>query len=272
MDSSGSIAAIRDLINTISKISKDASNELRSLPREPAVVKTIFVYMRAYYEKVHSLADYIYSKESYTIKAVKEDNAKELQDYLDEVLSKSEACKKDLTDLIIFIQTAEKLPLQLSACQENRVQQRMNYTGIFKKAGLLATLIGVSCSLIAMNSNGFILVFIVGFVIASMGLYATIKGSSALSSNQEAEKRNLLLAIDNIKSFIENSRREIDTALKRLKPRISFEVQGSPHSNKSSAIQSIREVTAYAGHLKEYCQPFKNAETLEHFITYQHEN
>ena len=270
MDSSSSIAAIRDLVNTISKISKDASNELRNLPREPAVVKTIFVYMRAYYEKVHSLADYIYSKESYTIKAVKEDNAKELQDYLDEVLSKSEACKKDLTDLIIFIQTAEKLPLQLSACQENRVQQRMNYTGIFKKAGLIATLIGVSC-LITMNSNSFILAFIVSIVFASMGLYA-IKGSSALSSKKEAEKSNLLLAIDNIKSFAENSRREIDTALKRLKPRISFEVQGSPHSNKSSAIQSIREVTAYAGHLKEYCQPFKNAETLEHFITYQHEN
>lgn len=271
MDSSSSIAAIRDLVNTISKISKDASNELRNLPREPAAVKTIFVYMRAYYGKVHSLADYIYSKESYTIKAVEEDNAEELQDYFDKVLSKSEACKKDLTDLIIFIQTAEKLPLQLSACQENRVQQRMNYTGIFKKAGLIATLIGVSC-LITMNSNSFILAFIVGVVFASMGLYATIKGSSTLSSKKEAEKSNLLLAIDNIKSFAENSRREIDTALKRLKPRISFEVQGSPHSNKSSAIQSIREVTAYAGHLKEYCQPFNNAETLEHFIAYQHEN
>ena len=72
-----------------------------------ATIDTTFVHARSYVTKCHELADYICDEEQYTIKAIEEGNVEEFKDFLEEVLSKSKCCQKDLCTLIDFI-NAEK--------------------------------------------------------------------------------------------------------------------------------------------------------------------
>lgn len=275
MDSS--IAAVCNLVEIISSVSRDASNELKKLPQEPSVdlARNIFVYMRAYYGKAHSLAEYISGEESYAIKSLEEDNIEEFHDFLSEVLLKSEVCQKDLRDLALFIEKERPSLLQ----QDSKVQERVKGAGILKKAGYGAAIVGVGlcgCGLIGGLAGieevaSFILI-VIGLAFTSAGVFAIVKGSSALSINQDVIEAfdKTALAIEQLRLFVKKNENKLDGASRRLRSTMNFKISQSQIGRpaKNSIIQSIREMAEHARGLKEYCQPFIEADTLEHFIAH----
>lgn len=64
-----------------------------------AAAENVFIFARSYINKVHSVAKYICDEKDYTIKAVEEGNAKELEEYFSVVRSQLNECKEYYDDL-----------------------------------------------------------------------------------------------------------------------------------------------------------------------------
>ena len=104
------VYALETHLRTVSEMTKKVSLELSKLIpilKQKPTLSTAFVHARSYITKCHELADYICDEEQYTIKAIEEGNVEEFKDYLEEVLSKSKGCHKDLQTLLEFIEREE---------------------------------------------------------------------------------------------------------------------------------------------------------------------
>ena len=107
----GCVNQLDTLVNTVTETIPAMSTELSKLLsdlKEKPSMSTAFVHARSYITKCHELADYVCDEEQYTIKAIEEENVEEFKDYLEEVLSKSKGCHKDLQTLLEFIEREER--------------------------------------------------------------------------------------------------------------------------------------------------------------------
>ena len=302
-----SLTALNNLVDTITRISKDASTEMGRRPHKIASIRTTFIHLRAYYGKVYFLAKYICDEEQYSIQAVEEGNAEGFQDFIGEVVGKVESCKKDLEVLIEYLET-ERQELLL---QDGKVKERKKDAQSTKKCGIIVAIIGFVICIISIivvwivsstndpdhkeasthnpddrkkieASNATVTVAVVGIVIglaiASAGIFTCMKGQSAQSNNQDEEQEHyhIVFAIEQMKSFFSQIENKLHTANNRLKSTMNgFGVvqprqqqsQGS-RPTKSSLVQCIKDVTESARGLRDYCQEFKEANSLEHFISY----
>ena len=269
-----SLSALQNLLDIISTISKDVSTEMARRPHQMMPIRTTFVHLRPYYGKVYYLAKYICDEEQYSIQAVEEGKVEDIQDFLGEVVCKAENCKKVMETLIEYLETERQTLLQ----QGGVVKKRKDNAQSTKVIGIGTTIIGViilaGSGLLAIRSNDDTrtLAFVRFFAIAvtSAGIFFAIKGSSAKSNNQDDHYR-VVFAIDQMKSFFNQSETKLHTANNRLKSATNLiqpaQLQGS-RSAKSSIVQDIRGVAESARSLKEYCQEFKDASSLEQFVSY----
>ena len=276
-----SLTALSNLLDTITRISKEASTELGKGPHQITAV-----HLRAYYGKVYFLAKYICDEEQYSIQAAEEGNAEGFQDFIGEVVDKAESCKKDLEVLIEYLET-ERQTLVLQQHREERkyVQPKSGtYTAVF--GATMCTGCGLIVWISSSSNNDVtkdavvsfydreavktlaMLGLVIGLVLTSAGILVAIKNhSKKLDNEQEHYWEN----IGQMKSFFSKIENELHTANNHLKSTIGI---AHPHQQRSqrSLVQDIKDVTETARGLRDYCQNFKDASSLEHFISCHNKN
>lgn len=276
-----SLTALSNLLDTITRISKEASIELGKGPHQITAV-----HLRAYYGKVYFLAKYICDEEQYSIQAVEEGNAEDFQYFIGEVVVKAESCKKDLEVLIEYLETERQTtPLQQHREERKYVQPKSGtYTAVFGAA--MCTGCGIIVWIRSNNNNDVtkdalvsfndretaktlaMLGLVIGLVLTTAGILVAIKDhSKKLDNEQEHYWEN----IGQMKLFFSKIKNELQTANNHLESTIGV---AHPHQQQSqrSLVQDIKDVTETARGLRDYCQDFKDASSLEHFISCLNKN
>ena len=176
----GCVNELDTLVNTVTETTPAVSTELSKLLsdlKEKPSMSTAFVHARSYITKCHELADYICDEEQYTIKAIEEGNVEEFKDYLEEVLSKSKGCHKDLQTLLEFIEREER-HFNEEEDRLTRKNKALINTGIGIVAGMAlgilgGILLGLYCDLGVLVVAG----IVVGAVIGAMAkIIGFVKG------------------------------------------------------------------------------------------------
>lgn len=279
-----SLTALSNLLDTITRISKEASIELGKGTHQITAV-----HLRAYYGKVYFLAKYICDEEKYSIQAVEEGNAEDFQDFIGEVVDKAESCKKDLEVLIEYLETERQTtPLQQHREERKYVQPKSGtYTAVFGAA--MCTGCGIIVWIRSSNNNDVtkdalvsfndretvktlaMLGLVIGLVLTTAGILVAIKDHSKKLNNADNEQEHYWKNIGQMKLFFSKIKNELQTANNHLKSTIGV---AHPHQQQSqrSLVLDVKDVTETARGLRDYCQDFKDASSLEHFISCHNKN
>lgn len=284
-------------------------------PHDQSVVEAIqkvheavhvsFIFARAFIGKAHSLAKYICSEEPYTIKAIEEGDAKGFKDYLEEVLDKSNGCRKDLKALIDFIDNDRMKEIDE---QKEQVEERMEIASIDATSAKIHTGVGVvaaaggtavalggtgvgAAGAIAVQVGGakmaavgvaFIApggVAVIGLTVAIAGLIYAAKSYTSYKKHKEmvAYCEKAIAVIEEMKAGLQ----EIEKLLKDVNSALKAEIEHRYEDVSDRQLEKlgrqsgpvirslkgkVQEVTEGANHLMEYCQPLKEADNLQEFI------
>ena len=257
------VYALETHLRAVSEMTKNGLLELPKLipilKQKPAL-STAFVHARSYITKCHELADYICDEEQYTIKVIEEGNVEEFKDYLEEVLSKSKGCHKDLQTLLEFIEREER---HINDVEEHRAAKNLKCKNIAIGVGA-GTVTGLA------GGGGFGLVTGIGVSILAGGICgAVIGGAVAMLINHYQKKQdeiteilqNMRLHIYHIEGrFVEVNTRFKSSTVDYL---VGKQIQGSSRPNGT---QVTHKVIPEARKIKDYCQQLKDAATLDDFI------
>ena len=257
------VYALETHLRAVSEMTKNGLLELSKLipilEQKPAL-STAFVHARSYITKCHELADYICDEEQYTIKAIEEGNVEEFKDYLEEILSKSKGCYKDLQTLLEFIEREER---RINDVEEHRAAKNPNWKNIVIGV-VVGTITGLAGGkVVRLTSNREVSVVSVGICGAILGIVVAVLINRYQKKQEGINEKlqNMRLHIYHIEGrFVEVNTRFKSSTVDYL---VGKQIQGSSRPNGT---QVTRKVIPEARKLKDYCQQLKDAATLEDFI------
>ena len=264
------------------------------------VVEGIFSLAQSYVTKCHKLADYICEEEPHTIKVINEGNVKEFKEFLDEVLSYSDSCQKELKALLQFMEAEKKQLIDKKQSVQNKESKAKNKArlaggvgigggitlgGVLASAGTMtlitfASSIGpqapitipfglavtLGASLLAAAGGTAITGTAVGGVLVSRYVTEMDFYKKILEAFKETHD-NLTVIQVSLENINEQLKLGIDNNLLGMQGEQKMnKLKSGSEFVKSSILKSLRTLIKQTETLEEYCRPLMDASDSEEFF------